>query len=186
LYRAAHDACDRVCANPPIIRRRLRTQGGPSSNAVGVAGRFAPSAARLHRVEQQETLVNRPSTMIKVLLLALPLALAYGCGTTGGAGARTAAAPDRAEQALAAAQSAMNEAKAARAAAEAANAKADQILATVRAMPTSGGGSQEALQASRAAQAAAEDAKRMALQAQDAVERLDLKTDRMFEKSMRK
>jgi hypothetical protein len=53
-------------------------------------------------------------------------------------------------------------------------------------MPVSGDTSQEVLQASRAAQAAAEDAKRTALEAQDAVERLDIKTDRMFEKSMRK
>ncbi|HEY7759032.1 MAG TPA: alanine-zipper protein [Burkholderiales bacterium] len=133
--------------------------------------------------------MNRLSTITKVSLLALPLALAQGCGTSGGAGkagAQTAAGPDRAEQALATAQSALNEARAARAAAEAANAKADQILTTVRAMPTSGGTSQEVLQASRAAQAAAEDAKRMAIEAQDAVERLDIKTDRMFEKSMRK
>lgn len=124
---------------------------------------------------------------IQAVLVALSLALLHGCGSTGTSSAtRSAAAPDRADQALAAAQSALNEARAARAAAEAANAKADQILATVRANQSSGGAAQEALQAARAAQAAAEDARRLALQAQDAAERLDIKTDRMFEKSMRK
>ena len=59
--------------------------------------------------------MNRLSTITKVSLLALPLALAQGCGTTGGAGSaggQTAAGPDRTEQALTTAQSALNEARA--------------------------------------------------------------------------
>ena len=127
--------------------------------------------------------MNARLSIANAVLLGLSIVLVSGCGSTS---TRSASAPDRADQALTAAQSALNEARAARAAAEAANAKADQILATLRASPSGGAMAQEALQSARAAQAAAEDAKRLALQAQDAAERLDLKTDRMFEKSMRK
>jgi uncharacterized protein YceK len=127
--------------------------------------------------------VNARPTTARAALLGLSIVLMSGCGSTS---TRSASTPDRADQALTTAQSALNEARAARAAAEAANAKADQILATLRASPSGGAVAQEALQAARAAQTAAEDAKRLALQAQDAAERLDLKTDRMFEKSMRK
>ncbi|HZR03972.1 MAG TPA: alanine-zipper protein [Burkholderiales bacterium] len=114
------------------------------------------------------------------LYWALPLLMLSGCGSTPSAG------PSKEDQALATAQSALAEAKAARAAAEAANAKADQILAAVRAGPANEQLAQQALDSARAARQAADEAQRIAREAQDATARLDTKTDRMFQKSMRK
>jgi hypothetical protein len=124
----------------------------------------------------------KPASVTRLALLALPLLLA-ACGSTT---TRTATAPSTADQALTTAQQALAEAKAARAAAEAANAKADQILATVRAGPRNDDMAAQALESARAARETADEARRVALEAQDAAMRLDTKTDRMFEKSMRK
>jgi len=134
--------------------------------------------------------VTLVTTTVKAICVATPLMLAYGCSSFGSS---SSSGPDRTEQAMTAAQSALAEAKAARSTAEAAlaeartaNAKLDQLLAQSRGAPMSDDTLQRALDAANAAQAAADDARRTAMQAQQAVDRLDTKTDRMFEKSMRK
>lgn len=126
----------------------------------------------------------KTTSFTRLALVVLPL-LAAGCGGTTTTKSATAG-PTPEEQALTTAQQALAEAKAARAAAEAANAKADQILATVRARPMDDDVAMQALEAARAARQAADEARRVALEVQDGVMRLDTKTDRMFEKSMRK
>ena len=125
------------------------------------------------------------SMSLKILVALLPLALTYGCaGTT--SSSQSGKGLDKTDQALATAQSALTEAKAAHdtaaaalAQAQAANAKADQAIAAANAIKTSGGDASEAL-------AAANDAKRMAQQALDTSSKLDAKSDRMFQKAMRK
>jgi hypothetical protein len=135
--------------------------------------------------------VTTVSTTIKAACAGATLVFLYGCA---GAGAsRSTTVTDKADQALTAAQSALAEAKAARTAAEAAlaearnaNAKLDQMMVQTRGAPMSGEMAQKVLDSAQAAQLAAEDARRVAMQAQAAAERLDEKTDRMFEKAMRK
>ena len=130
------------------------------------------------------------SNTIKTLCAAASLVFVYGCG---GSSASKPAAPDKATQALSTAQSALSEAKAARTAAEAAlaearaaNAKLDQMAVQSRGAPMSNEMAQQVLDAARSAQRASEEARAMAMEAQDAAARLNQKTDRMFEKSMRK
>lgn len=130
------------------------------------------------------------TTTIKAVCASAALVFVYGCA---GAGASKPTVPDKADQALSAAQNALAEARAARTAAEAAlaearnaNAKLDQMMVQTRGAPTSGDMAQKVLDSAHAAQVAAEDAKRIAMQAQAATDRLDQKTDRMFEKAMRK
>jgi outer membrane murein-binding lipoprotein Lpp len=134
--------------------------------------------------------VTTASNTIKTLCAAASLVFVYGCG---GSTASKSSGTDRATQALNTAQSALSEAKAARTAAEAAlaearaaNAKLDQLAVQARGAPLSGDMAQQVLDAARSAQRSAEEARAMALEAQDAAARLDQKTDRMFEKSMRK
>ena len=128
------------------------------------------------------------ATTIRTMFIIAPLVFGYGCASSA-----APKGPDPTQQALTSSQSALAEAKAARTTAEAAlaearaaNAKMDQVLAQTRGAPVSREMMQQVLDAARAAQAAAEDAKRMAMQAQESADRLDAKTDRMFEKSMRK
>lgn len=134
--------------------------------------------------------MRRASTVIKTVCAIVPLIFVWGCAT--GKGSSAGAAPDKADQALAAAQNALQEARAARASADAAlaearnnRAKLDEILATVKA---GGGGdtAQKALDAAVMANQAAQEAKGMAEQAMNSAQKLNTKTDRMFEKAMRK
>ncbi len=130
------------------------------------------------------------STSIRALCAAASLVFVYGCASSS---ASKPDVPDRTTQALNTAQSALSEAKAARMAAEAAlaearaaNAKLDQLAVQSRGAPMSNEMTQQVLDAARAAQRSAEEARAMAMEAQDAASRLDRKTDRMFEKSMKK
>jgi hypothetical protein len=140
--------------------------------------------------QQENPTVTPASNTIKALCAAASLVFVYGCGSTA---SRSATTPDKATQALTTAQSALSEAKAARTAAEAAlaearaaNAKLDQMAVQSRGAPMSNELAQQVLDSARAAQRAAEEARAMAMEAQDSAARLDEKTDRMFEKSMRK
>ena len=140
--------------------------------------------------QKENPTVTTASNTIKALCAAASLVFVYGCASSA---ASKPAAPDKATQALSTAQSALSEAKAARTAAEAAlaearaaNAKLDQMAVQSRGAPMSNEMAQQVLDSARAAQKAAEEARAMALEAQDAAARLDEKTDRMFEKSMRK
>lgn len=135
------------------------------------------------------------STVIRISCLMVPLVFAWGCAATSGSTAGGKPVPDKADQALAAAQSALQEAKSARASADAAlqeargnRAKLDEIL--VRLKSGGGGGSTDAalqaLEAARAANQTAQEAKTMAQQAQQSADKLVTRQDRMFEKGMRK
>jgi hypothetical protein len=148
------------------------------------------SGARLLTSKQENPTVTTASNTMKALCAAASLVFVYGCG---GSSASRPAAPDKATQALSTAQSALSEAKAARTAAEAAlaearaaNAKLDQMAVQSRGAPMSNEMAQQVLDAARSAQRSAEEARAMAMEAQDSAARLNQKTDRMFEKSMRK
>jgi hypothetical protein len=134
--------------------------------------------------------VTTASNTMKTLCAAASLVFVYGCE---GTAPSKPAAPDKATQAMSTAQTALSEAKAARTAAEAAlaearaaNAKLDQLAVQTRGAPMSNDMTQQVLDAARAAQRSAEEARAMAMEAQDTASRLNQKTDRMFEKSMRK
>jgi hypothetical protein len=157
---------------PVYCGARITSSDSCSTPAVPV-----PSLSRHKEID-----LVRPVLLARLAFTALPLLLA-ACGS---ASTRSASAPSTADQALMTAQQALAEAKAARAAAEAANAKADQILTTVRAGPRNDDMAAQALQSAKSAQQAADEARRVAMEAQDAATRLDTKTDRMFQKSMRK
>jgi hypothetical protein len=140
-----------------------------------------------------EATVRRASTVIRISCLMVPLVFAWGCASSSGSAAGSKPVPDKADQALAAAQNALQEAKSARASADAAlqeargnRAKLDEILTRLK----SGGGSTDAalqaLEAARAANQTAQEAKTMAQQAQQSADKLVTRQDRMFEKGMRK
>ena len=113
--------------------------------------------------------------MTKTFCAVLPLVLACG-GCATGSGSSAGHAPDKADQALAAAQNATQEAKAAHASADAAlaqardnRAKLDEILATLKA--GSNDTAQKALDQAVAANQAAQEAKGIAEEAMNSTRR---------------
>lgn len=137
--------------------------------------------------------MRRASTVTRISCLMVPLVFAWGCAASSGSasGTKPAPPPDKADQALAAAQSALQEAKAARAAAEAAlqeakgnRAKLDQLVGAMKTSNSSD--AVQALDAARAANQAAQEAKLIAQQAQQSADKLTTRQDRMFEKGQRK